>query len=239
MFFRRKRYTLWEKLVDEVNILHESERSWNSVQNVHIENAESLIDCRKSFPNATELVFEWDFSTNGISIVPHLNRIRFLKQLNTLRIKCRHFSLPRLIELLCDTPNLRTLELGLMRCYNRKKNPPPIEKSKDFRLVSGRNMIMDVTYDGACTLEQIKLLVALCPRLNSLTINRCVGVGHLQSIVRFLLDRTNRNTCHLYSICFSRVWDSWMGTLDELIESERLLNDYTLKLIGWNWYLSW
>jgi hypothetical protein len=124
-----------------------------------------------------------------------------------------------------------------MACYKKKDDYVSIQQSEDFQLVSNRNTIQNVICDVACNLEQIKLLVALCPQLNSLTMNR--RTRDLESIVRFLLDRTNANTGHLCLLCFSRAWNNWCDKLDQLIKSETLLNDYTLKQIDWNLYLWW
>ncbi len=124
-----------------------------------------------------------------------------------------------------------------MACYKKRSDYASIQQSEDFQFVSNTNTIRNVTCDAACNLEQIRLLVALCPRLNSLTMNR--RTSNLESVVRFLLDRTNENTRHLYLLCFSRVWNNWCDKLDQLIKSETLLNDYSLKQIDWNLYLWW
>ena len=238
LFFRRRHHKLQKQHVDEVNISHAGEfTSRNFVECVHVESAEGLIDCRTSFPNATELIFESCVSTDGTAIVTNLTRIMPLQRLTTLRIKCLQFSVSKLIKLLCHTPNLRILGLKSMPCYKRKNDYASIEQSEDFQFVSNTNIITDVTCNGACTLEQIKLLVALFPRLNSLTIHR--RVTYLESIIRFLLDRTNVNTRHLYSLCFSPVWHSRMDKVDRVLKCEALLTDYTSKLIDNHLHLWW
>lgn len=220
-----------------MNILPYSQSCWNAVQYVHIEDGKSIVDCKNSFPNTTELIFERCFSTNRASIVTDLDRILPLQQLTRLTIKCPQFSVQRLIKILCQTPHLHTLTLRSMPCYKRTKDYASIEQSEDFQFVSNTNSIRTVTCDAACTLPQIQLLVALCPQVNSLTINK--RTSNLESIVRFLLDRTNANTRHLYLICFTRVWTNLMEKLDLLVESEALLKDYTLKKVNSTLYLWW
>jgi hypothetical protein len=236
-FFRRKHYTLCKQQPDEATTLDYSESRLNSVQYVHIESGESIVNCTNYFPNATEIIFERRFSINRTSIITNLNRILSLKQLTKLVIKCPHFSVQKLIKILCNTSNIHTLELKSMACYKKRSDYASIQQSEDFQFVSNTNTIRNVTCDAACNLEQIRLLVALCPRLNSLTMNR--RTSNLESVVRFLLDRTNENTRHLYLLCFSRVWNNWCDKLDQLIKSETLLNDYSLKQIDWNLYLWW
>jgi len=63
-----------------------------------------------------------------------------------------------------------------MPCYKKRNDYASIEESENFQFVSSTNAtIKNVTYDDVCKLEQIKLLVALCPRMECLTINRCIS----------------------------------------------------------------
>jgi len=182
-----------------------------------------------------ELTFEDSFSTNHTSVAIILNRIIPLKQLTKLVIKCHYFSFKKLIELLYFTPNIRVLVFESMPFY--KNDFMSIEQSEKFRLVSNTNNIIDVTFTDKCTLEKLKLILALCPRLQYLTINTLVR--DLESITRFLLDKTNQNTRHLFSLCFSQAYNNWFEKLEALIKSETLLNDYILKLIDSKLYLWW
>ena len=63
---------------------------------------------------------------------------------------------------------------------------------------------------------------------------------NLPLIIRFVLDKTNQNTRHLYSLCFSRAYDNkWLENLDRLLKYELLLNDYTLKSVNSQLYSWW
>jgi len=189
------------------------------------------------FPNATELIFNDVFSTHPASVTTILNRIIPLKQLTKLVIKCDRFSVQKMIKILCCASQIHTLVLKSMPCSRKQNDYTSIEESKDFKLVSNKNTITNVTCNGWFTLEQIKLLLALCPRLQYLTMNT-FGTS-LEPITRFLLDKTNQNTRHLYSLCFLTMWSNQFENLDTLIKSETLLDDYILKLIGGEIYLWW
>jgi hypothetical protein len=189
------------------------------------------------FSNTTELILEDDFSATRSSIGTNLTRIIALKKLTKLVVKCDHFSVSKVMKILCYTPNMHTLILRSMPWYQQKNDCTTAEQNEDFQLVSNTNTIKNVTCDTVCTLRQIKLLVALCPRIQQLTIKTIVR--NLEPITRFLLDKTNRNTRHLCSLCLSQVNRDCFEELETLINSETLLDDYTSKRIGGNLYLWW
>ena len=159
-----------------------------------------------------------------------------LRRLTTLSFEFEYFSVQKLLKILCCTPNIHTLKLKTIPgCQNN--DDTSLEKSEDFHLVSHTNVITNITHEGDCTLNEIKLLVTLCPRMEHLTIK--TRSRTLESILRFLLDRTNQHTRHLYSLCFSRVHNDCFEKVAKLIKFEGLLNDYTLKKLAWKLYLWW
>jgi hypothetical protein len=175
------------------------------------------------------------FSTTRNSIGTILSRIIPLKQLTKLVIECHHFSFIKMIDLLSFTPNIHTLIFESMPFY--RNDYISIEQSETFRFVSNTNMITDVTFKERCSLEKLRLLLALCPRLQYLTIQ--TFMKDLGPMTRFLLERTNQNTRHLFSLCFLRAYNNWYEKLRTLINSETLLDDYMLKLLGAKLYLWW
>ena len=110
-----------------------------------------------------------------------------------------------------------------------------IELSEAFRFVSNKNVITDVRFKETCTLEKVQLLVALCSRLQCLSIK--TRMMDLESIVQFLLGRANRNTGYLCSLCFSGATKHWLLELEKLIQIHGLIDDYMLKLIDSKLYL--
>lgn len=236
LFSRRKDYTLYKQL-DKNTSLHHPELNLRSVEHIYIETEKSIINCMQYFPNAIELTFRKDFTSTCASVSTILNRIVPLQQLTKLAIECHYFSFKKMIELLCYTPNIRTLKFKSMPSYQKANDYTSVEQMETFRLVSNTNNITNVTFTGKCILEKLKLLLALCPRLQHLTIDTCAT--NLESITQFLLDKTNENTRHLCSLCFLTVCDSSLEQLDTFIKSESLLDDYTLKLANYKLYLSW
>ena len=187
------------------------------------------------FPSAAKLTSEGEFSITRDSIVNMFNGIILLKQLTKLVNKCNHFSFIKMMELLCFTPNVHTLLLKSMPFNGNVYTS--IRQSETFRLAFSISTITNVTFEEKCTLEKLQLLVVLCPRPQNLTINTCTE--GLESIILFLLERTNHNTLHLLSLCFLRLNDNWSEKLNTLIKSETVLNNYLLKLFNHKLYLCW
>ncbi|CAF0925380.1 unnamed protein product [Rotaria sp. Silwood1] len=232
---RRKSYTL-SQTSNQKTCLNSSETNLRTVRHVRIQCEKELINWVNYFPNATELTFESGFSTTHESIANMLRRIIPLEQLSILVLECHYFSFIKLIELLRFIPNIDTLIFKSMPFY--RNNCISIQQTETFRLVSNKNRITNVTFKEVCTLEKLRLLVALCPRLQSLTIK--IHMKDLESITRFLLENnTKENTDHLCSLCFSAASTKWFEKLDILIKSEILLDVYNLKLVGSNLYLWW
>lgn len=170
------------------------------------------------------------------SIAITLSHSISLKRLTTLSFDFEYFSVQKLLKILCCTPNIHTLKLKTISGY-QNNDETLFEKNEDFHLVSHTNVITNITYEGECAFNEIKLLVTLCPRMEHLTIK--TRSKTLESILRFLLDRTNQHTRHLCSLCFSRVHNDCFEKVVKLIKSEALLNDYTLKKLAWKLYLWW
>ncbi len=232
--FRKKNYTLCRQSDGNAASDH-PQINLNSVQHVHVQTERSIIDCMNYFPNATELTFHDNFSSPRVSLTTILNCIIPLQQLTKLNIKFHHFSFKKMIELLYFTPNVRILKCKSMAFY--KHDYTSIEQSETFRFVSNTNIIREITFADKCTIEKLKLLLALCPRMQHLTINTLTR--NLEPITRFLLDKTNLNTRHSCLFCFGWARNNWVHKLDTLIISETLLEDYTLKLFDSKLYLWW
>ena len=141
-----------------------------------------------------------------------------------------------MIDILCFTPNLHMLSFESMPLY-KNDHLADVEQWENFRRVSETNQIRHVTFRDKCTLEKVKLLVALCPRVQYLSISTLVRT--LEPIIRFLLDKNNTNTRQLCLLCFSRACVVWFKRLDLLIKLESLLDDYTLKCTGSQLHLWW
>ncbi|CAF3622400.1 unnamed protein product [Adineta steineri] len=232
--YRRKYYTLCNQ-IHQSTCLNSKETHLQSVQHLQIYDEQQTINCKYYFPNVTILTFKEGFSITHNSIVFMLNHVIPLKQLTKLIIKCDHLSLTKLIELLCWTPHIHTLVFESMSLHRVSYNS--IQQNQSFQLVSSTNTITNVTFKPRCTLDKLQILVALFSRIQRLTIN--FHTKDLESCVRFLLEKTNRNTSHLYSLRLLWVDTIWLARLETLIVSDMFLDDYTLKMMNKDLYLWW
>ncbi|CAF3967485.1 unnamed protein product [Adineta steineri] len=232
--YRRKHYTLYNNIY-QTTCLNSKETHLKSVQQLKIQNVKETINCKYYFPNATTLTLQNKLSRTYNLISVNISRVIPLKQLTKLVIESNPISLTKLIELLHCTPHIHTLVLKSMSLYGVNYNS--IQQNQSFLLVSNTNTITNVTFNGECTLEKLQILVALFPRIQHLTIKP--HTKHLESCTRFLVEKTNRNTNHLCSLCLLTTAKNWLTRLNTLIASETLLDDYMLKMIDWNLYLWW
>ncbi|CAF3992939.1 unnamed protein product [Rotaria sordida] len=74
-----------------------------------------------------------------------------------------------------------TLKLDCISIHDREYTS--IEQSQSFQYASKRNIIKNIILNETCTLEKVKILVALCPRLEDLNIE--IDRKNLASIIRF------------------------------------------------------
>ncbi|CAF4269136.1 unnamed protein product, partial [Adineta steineri] len=119
-----------------------------SVQHLRIDNENEIIHYKYYFPNVTTLTLE--------------------NSLSCTLIKSRSLSLTKIIEILRFTPYIRTLIFESMPLYG--VNYKSIQQNQTFQLVSNTNMITNVIFKQRCTLDKLQLFVALCSRIQHLTI---------------------------------------------------------------------
>ena len=234
-FFRRKQYTLCGSVDDRGMSVERLGWNLNSVRQIEIYQEQQINSHVQFLENATELHFKKGFKNEGGSIANLLHRIVSLEKITKLMIECEHFSLYQLIDLLACSPNIHTLIYQSIPFH--KDDHLFTEQNQIFRRVCQTNTIKCVTFQEECTMDRVEFLVTLCPRVEYLSIN--VPMEILKSVTRFLLDKSNPNTRHLCSICFSRISQPWLVGLDGLIKFERLLDDYVYKSAESRLYLWW
>jgi len=232
--FRRKDYILYDELVENI-WLSRFDINEDPIHHICIHNTNMIKKSIDHFPNATKLTFCETFEVPRNSIVFDFKCFLLLKQLTKLIIECHRFSFEQLIELLQFKPNVHTLEFDSIVLY--RTDSLSIQQNELSQLVSKTNTITKVTISKEITLEKIQLLTTIFPRIEYLTIN--LYKQDLQSIARFLLSKSNKNTRYLSSLCISKQHHDLMTILKNLIKSKKLLHDYTLKVINRKLYLWW
>ncbi|CAF1167423.1 unnamed protein product [Adineta ricciae] len=223
---RRKCYILSNQLY---------ETSINLIKHLQIPKIYLIINFHDYLPHVTQLTFLNTFKMPRYDyyFIPNsLNRIIPLKQLTKLTLHC-YCPFCGIIELLYLTSNVHTLELDSFD----KPNFLSIENNNTFHLLLHANQIKNLTIRKVVILDQVKLLVHLCPQLESLTIN--FHRNDLNSIIQFILLETKCHIRYLSSLYILKRFKDFLKLIKNLIDSEKLLDDYEIKIINGRVYLCW
>jgi hypothetical protein len=205
---------------------------------VDILNEKVIDSCLHSFPNTIELTLSdcsearsvWSEDDSLHCIIP-------LTQLTKLTINDGYRPFYRVIDILYFLPNIHTLVLKCMSLIATEFWP--LQRSERFQMVSSTNKIENMIIMCDYSLHKIKLLTSLCPRLEHITIDFTFrSFKALEPTIQFLLSRTNQNTSHLSSLYILGLSGMMIGTLKTLIESDKLLDNYSMKSFD-NMLLIW
>jgi hypothetical protein len=224
LFFRRKYYLL----SDQYNTCpYVDENSVDLVRHVCLSSEKAMINSTRYFPNATQLTIDCHFLICDDTFRNSLNRIVPLVRLNKITIRDRHFSFSQMIEMLDFAPNCRTLILDAVSS----------SQNELFRLVSDKHNIKNITIKHKCTSRIAKQLVNLCPQLEHITMG--ISSQSLVPTIKFLLAKNNEHTRYLFSLYFLKADTTGMQILKTVIDSEKLLDAYQIKMVEDNCYLWW
>lgn len=222
-------------------ILHQrnlgyDKRKMRFVDHLDIRNEQAMNNCRHYFPNLTKLTLSVSFKDTRVSLPMILKTIIPLKQLTTLVINHDNICVEQFLKLFSSTPNVHTLifEHQPMDEINALLNKP----TESFRLLSEKNKITTVVFKAGYSTENIQFLTTLCPRIQHLTVDNSYRLS-FQSLIRFLLLATKSNLQHLYLLCVKNIGRTNPGILKTLIETEELLDSYSIKVINNELYLWW
>ncbi|UJR24578.1 hypothetical protein I4U23_005953 [Adineta vaga] len=192
--------------------------------------------CFYYFPYVTKLTLTNNLPINTYeSIVTSLTHILPLEQLKTLIIQSIHLSFMNMIKLIIVIPNLQTL--SFRRMLLSKDEKIIIEQNEIFRSISNTNRIINVTFEDECTLEELKLLVLLCPHLQHLAFR--TQLKHLESILRFLLNKNNKNTRHLISLSLIYANVHYFKDVNRILKFGTLPRTFRITPIYNDLYLWW
>jgi hypothetical protein len=205
------------------------------VHHVYLHNTETIKQFVGNFSDATELTLSGAFEVPRDSISTSLKLMIPLTQLTKLTLDCHKFPFEQLIELLQSTQNLHTLKLDSVLVY--RTDFDTIQQNEIFQIACKTNTVTNMTIGEDMTLKKLQLLTALFPRMEYLTMKLCEKT--FEPTARFLLAKSNSNTRYLSLLCISYIHTDFAIQLKNLIELEKLLHDYTMKVIDEKVYLWW
>ncbi|CAF0955420.1 unnamed protein product [Rotaria sordida] len=173
------------------------------------------------------------------SVQEYICSIATLVQFTSLHIDLCYFSISILLQLLNILPNLDSLTItsGLPE----KTKILSKEQINMFRSVSSHNKITKVNLEQITELDQIHILMDLCFHMCDLQV-KCRNIFDGKWLVRYVLNKRNTNFIpYLCSICLwiSEANNEMMNNLQIIIDTEKLIDNYTIKRICDKIYLRW
>jgi hypothetical protein len=140
------------------------------------------------------------------------------------------------IKLLHFLPNLESLKMSFL--FHLNMNDLSAEEEEDLRLISINNNITKVSQ--IMNLNQLMFLINLYPRMEHFQV--CgVEDKDLIKIVSLILKKTMTNIPHLRTLQIN-LWSINDGTVEKLknmVHSEKLLSNYTIKYTDTYFFLEW
>ncbi|CAF1290317.1 unnamed protein product [Adineta steineri] len=225
--YRRKEFRLQYSTNKQTDFDVKMKKNENAVHHVRILNKETMDNCIYYFPNANELSVDNFYGHNSNGMIDNLDHIISLKNLTKLNILLYPYSFGRLIQLLLTTVNLVTLQLP--RIFIHSNDYQAIQLSETFRLVSNRNIIRNLILESANDMDEVELLLNLCPRIQCFEINKCYR--HAASIVRLLTWKSHTNNPYLISISIIVHNDiNYLERLKKLSHQGNLFNQFAVKV---------
>lgn len=196
----------------------------NSVQHLEIQKKLETTNFMKYFPNVTQLTICCNFTLDDdyFNII-YLKDLIPLNQLTKLTIEYYPSSFTKILQLISYTHNLHTL---IMNSVSFEK----LNFYEIYQLVSQTNNIKQIHITWPSTLEEIKYLVQLFPRLQYLTIHEYTD--DLNFILNILLSKYKIINSHNFSSNIQVTLRKISNIVKAMIESDNLLKNYSTEIIA-------
>jgi hypothetical protein len=189
---------------------------------------ESLVKINASI----ELIINY---TKFKDIIPLFSIIQ-ITELNIINYDVVHSTL---INLLSFLPNLNTLNVSSLSFLN-PDSLSTVKIDADSPILKN-NKITKVNFGCRYELPCIQFFLNLCPFIKYLELEYCSRTDY-ELALRFILTQNIRNTSHLHSLGIyitEENVDEIIEQLEEIINSENLIQEHTIKYINDRIYLQW
>jgi hypothetical protein len=165
----------------------------------------------------------------SIPFMDKISPILLAIQFTSLFVSFSDLSIRTLVKIIGLLPNLDSLRVFTLSLH--PFSSLSIEDAESLRLVSISNKITRVWQ--ALTFELTDFLIDLCPRMEHFELNWIKNTD-LDRLVRIILMKTTTHIPKLHSLCINsnKANDEKVHELQKMIDSEKLLSDYTIKCSG-------
>jgi hypothetical protein len=161
-----------------------------------------------------------------------------LLQITHLIIEYPDIFIGNLIEIVRFLPHLDSLKVHSLSLL--KPRCLSIEEVETLRSVSKNAKITKVSLQRIGELAEIQFFIDLCPRMQYLEID-CSRIIDLNLLVRFIIMKTTRCIPHLCALCLCVKEANYemVEKVQNMINLEKLLHDYTITYVSNKIYLQW
>ncbi len=223
-----------------------SRKQWYELQddvNVHQMVTYSTLDEQKcidtSFSHLHLIITYSQLSEHYRLFEEYVRSILDLVQFTSLRIDLYQFSISGLIQFLYLLPNLDALTITSE--YPETTKILSKEQNNMFHFVSTHNKITKLSLEQMTELDQVHILMDLCPHMHNFQV-KCRNIIDAEWLIRYVLTKRNKNFIpYLSSLCiwFSTTDDKMTNNLQTIIDTEKLVDNYTINRICDRIYLRW
>jgi hypothetical protein len=164
--------------------------------------------------------------------IDYIQFISSLVNITSLHIEFNYFSLDILLQFFHRLSNLDSLTI----VFTVLNQIQPLTQEQ-IDMISKMNKLTKINIEQMVDLTRIDILINLCLQIECLQV-KCRNYSELESILRLIL---MKRKSALSSICFgiSEADDSIVKKLQTIIDSEKLLVNYTIQRIDHRIVLNW
>jgi len=173
------------------------------------------------------------------SFIDHMRPSFTMVHITHLEVSFEETFADKFIEFLRLFSDLDSLKISCQ--LPQPLNGLSVQDSEIFRSVKNNNKITKLSLWWMIKIEHACFLVDLFPLIKYLEVD-CTNFINLELFLRFVLPINTKSIRHLSSmcLCFERTDDGLVKKLQNLIEEEKLLDDYIIKCINQQRiYLQW
>jgi len=143
-----------------------------------------------------------------------------------------------LMDIIHTLPKLQSLKIHSLSLLESRDL---FNEEKMVRLVAKKNKIITVCLEKVTEMKEIYYLMKLCPWMAYLQVD-CINTIEVELFVQDILNKINQNSNEYLRLLCIRVPtadDKMVEKLKEIINSKKLLVEYTIEHLLDHFYLQW
>ncbi|CAF1564677.1 unnamed protein product, partial [Rotaria sp. Silwood1] len=172
------------------------------------------------------------------SFIENIKSLFQFVHITSLNIDLRYSTINLLIHFIYDLPNLNSL---CMSCLPLLEVNISADTQSKLQSISINNKITRVNLEKLIEIKQLQFIINLCQRLEFLQVE-CTNNVNIELVIRFIMMSYRTKSLlfiHLLCLHFPTADQKMIVKIQKIIDSEKLLNDYSIKRNLDKIYLQW